>query len=413
MAFVIGYILNFDSKTFASFKGQKSFLLPKLRIKKGENMNDIINSLKSLTWEQVEPLFMNMIMWIIGGILIYLAIKKEMEPTLLLPMGFGAILVNIPGSGAIGENGVLSILSSVGIDTELFPLLLFIGIGAMIDFGPLLSNPKLMIFGAAAQFGIFFTMGAAALMGFELKEAASISIIGAADGPTSIFVAGTLLGEKAHIFGAICVAAYSYMALVPIIQPPVIRLITSKKERLIRMPYVQKNVSKTTRILFPIIITIIAGIVAPESVALIGFLMFGNLLRECGVLDSLSDTAQKVLANLITLLLGITIASKMQADQFLTKDTLLIMGLGLVAFIFDTVGGVLFAKLYNLFAKNKINPMIGAAGISAFPMSARVIHKMGLKEDPQNFLLMHAIGINVSGQIASVIAGGLILSYFL
>ena len=377
-------------------------------------MNDLINSFKSLTWNDVEPMFMNMIMWVIGGILIYLAIKKEMEPTLLLPMGFGAILVNIPGSGAIGEHGVLTILSNIGIDTELFPLLLFIGIGAMIDFGPLLSNPKLMIFGAAAQFGIFFTMAMAALLGFSLEESASISIIGAADGPTSIFVAGKLLTDESKaIFGAICVAAYSYMALVPIIQPPVIKLITTKKERCIRMPYEQKDVSKTTRILFPIIITIIAGIVAPDSVALIGFLMFGNLLRECGVLDSLSETAQKVLANLITLLLGISIASKMQAELFLTKDTLLIMGLGLVAFIFDTVGGVLFAKLYNLFAKNKINPMIGATGISAFPMSARVIHKMGLKEDPQNFLLMHAIGVNVSGQIASVIAGGLILSYFL
>ncbi|MBQ9974935.1 MAG: sodium ion-translocating decarboxylase subunit beta [Clostridia bacterium] len=352
-------------------------------------------------------------MWAIGGLLIYLAIKKDMEPTLLLPMGFGAILVNIPGSGVIGPEGAITILSNFGIATELFPLLLFIGIGAMIDFGPLLANPKLMIFGAAAQFGIFFTFGAAALSGrFDIFEAASISIIGAADGPTSIFVGSELLKtpEQQKVLGGIIVAAYSYMALVPIIQPPVIRLITTKKERLIRMPFVQKEVSKATRILFPIVITVIAGVVSPESVALIGFLMFGNLIRECGVLDSLSETAQKVLANLVTLLLGITIASKMQAADFLTVNTLVIMGLGLVAFIFDTVGGVMFAKLYNLFAKEKINPMIGAAGISAFPMSARVIHKMGLKEDPQNFLLMHAIGINVSGQIASVIAGGLILS---
>ena len=358
-------------------------------------------------------LYKQIVMWVIGGLLIYLAIKKDMEPTLLLPMGFGAILVNIPGSGVIGPEGAITILSNFGIATELFPLLLFIGIGAMIDFGPLLANPKLMIFGAAAQFGIFFTFGAAALSGrFDIFEAASISIIGAADGPTSIFVGSELLKtpEQQKVLGGIIVAAYSYMALVPIIQPPVIRLITTKKERLIRMPFVQKEVSKTTRILFPIVITIIAGVVSPESVALIGFLMFGNLIRECGVLDSLSETAQKVLANLITLLLGITIASKMQAADFLTINTLVIMGLGLVAFIFDTVGGVMFAKLYNLFAKEKINPMIGAAGISAFPMSARVIHKMGLKEDPQNFLLMHAIGINVSGQIASVIAGGLILS---
>ena len=376
-------------------------------------MDTILNIFQNPSSPEAILLYKQIVMWIIGGVLIYLAIKKDMEPTLLLPMGFGAILVNIPNSGVITEEGAITILSKIGISTELFPLLLFIGIGAMIDFGPLLANPKLMIFGAAAQFGIFFTFGAAALSGrFDIFEAASISIIGAADGPTSIFVGSELLktAEQQKVLGGIIVAAYSYMALVPIIQPPVIRLITTKKERLIRMPYVQKEVSKTTRILFPIVITIIAGVVSPESVALIGFLMFGNLIRECGVLDSLSDTAQKVLANLVTLLLGITIASKMQATDFLTVNTLVIMGLGLVAFIFDTVGGVMFAKLYNLFAKQKINPMIGAAGISAFPMSARVIHKMGLKEDPQNFLLMHAIGINVSGQIASVIAGGLILS---
>ena len=351
----------------------------------------------------------HIIMWAIGGILIYLAIKKEMEPTLLLPMGFGAILVNIPFSGAIGEHGALEILYNAGIANELLPLILFIGIGAMIDFGPLLSNPKLMIFGAASQFGIFFTLCMASMF-FDIKDAASIAIIGAADGPTSIFVANQL---HSKYVGAIMVAAYSYMALVPIIQPPVIKLLTTQKERRIRMEYTQKSVSKTTRILFPIIITIIAGIIAPDSVALIGFLMFGNLIRECGVLDSLSETAQKVLANLVTLLLGITVASQMQADKFLQPATLLILGLGLVAFIFDTAGGVIFAKVLNLFMKKKINPMIGAAGISAFPMSGRVIHKMGLKEDPQNFLLMHSIGVNVSGQIASVIAGGLILNFFL
>ena len=353
-------------------------------------------------------------MWVIGGVLIYLAIKKEMEPTLLLPMGFGAILVNLPLSGAVTqiydtgtEEGVIDILFNAGIANELFPLLLFIGIGAMIDFGPLLSNPKMILFGAAAQFGIFFTISLASLFGFEIKDAASIGIIGAADGPTSIFVANYF---DSKYIGAIIVAAYSYMALVPIVQPAVIRLITTKKERMIRMPYEQKNVSKMTRILFPVLITVVAGIVAPRSVSLIGFLMFGNLIRECGVLNSLSETAQNALANLVTLLLGITIATKMQASLFLTPETLLIMGLGLIAFIFDTVGGVFFAKFLNLFSKKKINPMVGAAGISAFPMSARVIHKMGLKEDPQNFLLMHAVGANVSGQIASVIAGGLILS---
>ncbi|HAN20787.1 MAG TPA: sodium ion-translocating decarboxylase subunit beta [Clostridiales bacterium] len=348
-------------------------------------------------------------MWLIGGLLIYLAIKKDMEPSLLLPMGFGAILVNLPFSGAIGEDGALTTLFNAGIDNELFPLILFIGIGAMIDFSPLLSNPKLMIFGAAAQFGIFFTFGLASLFFPEIKDAASAAIIGAADGPTAIVVAQKF---NSNFTGAIMVAAYSYMALVPIIQPPVIKALTTKKERLIRMPYAQKDISKMTQILFPIIITIIAGLISPASVALIGFLMFGNLIRVCGVLNSLSETAQKTLANLITIFLGITIATKMEADKFLTPETLLIMGLGLFAFIFDTAGGVLFAKFMNIFSKNKINPMIGACGISAFPMSARVIHKMGLKEDNQNFLLMHATGVNVSGQISSVIAGGLILSFF-
>ncbi len=351
------------------------------------------------------------VMWAIGGLLIYLAIKKDMEPTLLLPMGFGTIMVNLPLSGAIGPEGPLTTLFDAGIANELFPLILFIGIGAMIDFGPVLSNPKLMIFGAAAQFGIFFTFCLASLF-FTQNEAASIGIIGAADGPTAIVVALELLGKDSDITGAIMVAAYSYMALVPIIQPPVIKALTTKKERLIRMPYKAANISKTTRILFPIIITIIAGLVAPSAVALVGFLMFGNLIRECGVLDSLSETAQKVLANLVTIFLGITIATQMEASLFLQWKTLLILGLGLFAFIFDTAGGVLFAKFLNLFLKEKMNPMIGAAGISAFPMSGRVVHKMGLKEDPQNFLLMHSIGVNVSGQIASVIAGGLILSFF-
>ncbi len=348
------------------------------------------------------------VMWLIGATLIFLAIKKEMEPTLLLPMGFGAILVNLPESGA---KSVIDALFSIGIEFhELFPLILFIGIGAMIDFEPLLSNPKLMFFGAAAQFGIFFTLGAASLFGFAPNDAASIAIIGAADGPTAIFVAQTL---KSNFLPAIMVAAYSYMALVPLVQPPIIKLCTTKAERKIKMSYKGKTVSKTTKIIFPIIITMIVGVVAPDSVALIGFLMFGNLIRECGVLNSLSETAQNALANLITIFLGITIASRMTADEFLRGETLLIMGLGLVAFVFDTFGGIMLAKLMNLFTKkNKINPMIGAAGISAFPMSARVVHKLGLEEDNQNFLLMHSIGVNVSGQIASVIAGGLILAFY-
>ncbi len=373
--------------------------------------------LKSL----IEPTPMDWVkwiaMWIIGGILIYLAIKKDMEPALLLPMGFGAILVNLPFSGAVSqmvngviEEGPLDVLFNAGIANELFPLLLFIGIGAMIDFGPLLSNPKLFFFGAAAQFGIFMTLCLASLFGFDFKDAASIAIIGAADGPTAIYVSQFLKSQYAP---AILVAAYSYMALVPIIQPPVIRLITTKEERRIHMPNTAKNISKTVRILFPIIVTIIAGVFAPKSVALVGFLMFGNLIRECGVLGSLSDTAQNSFANIITLLLGFTISVKLQAEAFLQWETILIMCLGLFAFVFDTVGGVLLGKLFNLFSKNKINPMIGAAGISAFPMSARVVHKMGMQEDNTNILIMHAAGANVSGQIASVIAGGIILSFFI
>jgi len=372
-------------------------------------MEGLLEYVRMVTWQQI-------VMWGIGGLLIWLAIKKEMEPTLLLPIGFGAIMVNLPMSGAVTqvengvtEVGVLDTLFDFGIANELFPLLLFIGIGAMIDFTPLLTNPKLMIFGAAAQFGIFFTLCMAALLGFSLNDAASIAIIGAADGPTSIFVANYF---KSNYLGAIIIVAYSYMALVPIIQPPVIRLCTTRRERMIRMDYTGTEVSKRTKILFPIVITVIAGLVAPKSVALIGFLMFGNLLRECGVLNSLSETAQKVLANLITLFLGLTVAAKMQADRFLTAETLMILVLGLIAFIFDTVGGIMIAKIYNLFAKDKINPMIGAAGISAFPMSARVVHRLGLQEDHGNHLLMHAIGVNVSGQLASVIAGGLILKIF-
>ena len=347
----------------------------------------------------------DLIMILIGCVLIYLAIEKEMEPSLLLPMGFGTILVNIPNSDALV--GPIMELYEAGIANELFPLLLFIGIGAMIDFGPLLTNPKLMLFGAAAQFGIFFTLCMASMFFPDFRDFFSIAIIGAADGPTSIAVANKL---GSQYVGAITVAAYSYMALVPVIQPPVIKLLTTREERKIRMPYEQKNVSKLTRILFPIIITIVASAIIPQATALIGFLMFGNLIRECGVLNSLSDTAQNVLANLITIFLGISVAFNMTADKFLQIDTLLIMGLGLIAFIVDTAGGVLFAKLLNLFSKKKVNPMIGAAGISAFPMSGRIVHKMALEEDPQNFLLMHSIGVNVSGQIASVIAGGIILN---
>lgn len=371
-----------------------------------ELLADLFGNVRNLTVPMV-------LMWIIGAALIWLGIRKKMEPALLVPMGFGAIFVNLPLSGAVTQmldgvltEGPLDILFQSGISNELFLLLLFIGIGAMIDFTPLLANPTMMLFGAAAQFGIFFTLSLATLFGFSLQDAASVGIIGAADGPTSIFVADYF---SSRYLGAIIVAAYSYMALVPIIQPPVIRLITTKEERRIHMDYQGGSVSRTARILFPVCITIVAGLIAPRSVALVGFLMFGNLIRECGVLDSLSETAQGTLANLITLLLGITVASQMRAENFLNVQTIFILLLGLVAFVFDTVGGVLFAKLLNLFRKNKINPMIGACGISAFPMSARVITQLGLQEDPTNVLIMQATGVNVSGQIASVIAGGLLL----
>lgn len=347
------------------------------------------------------------IMFAVAGILIYLAIVKEYEPMLLLPIGFGAILANIPLSSAIGEEGFLTILYNAGIKTELFPVLIFIAVGAMIDFKPLLQNPFMLFFGAAAQFGIFATMMLAILFGFDLKEAASIGIIGAADGPTSIFVASKFAKD---LLAPISVAAYSYMSLVPIIQPPVIRLLTSKKERMMRMDYKQVNVPKIVEILFPIVITMIAGIIAPISVALVGALMFGNLIRACGVLERLSNSAQNELANLVTILLGITIGSTMTAEGFLDFRTLMIMAMGLIAFIFDTAGGVLFAKLLNIFLKNKINPMVGAAGISAFPMSARVIQKMAKEEDPTNFVLMQSISANVAGQLGSIVAGGLLLA---
>ena len=372
-------------------------------------MDFLLEGFLAVTWKQL-------VMYLVGIVLIWLAIKKQYEPSLLLPMGFGAILVNIPFSGAldqyiegIGEvKGIVEWLYDTGIEaSEMMPLLLFIGIGAMIDFGPLLSNPKMFLFGAAAQFGIFFVVSVAVLLGFDLKDAASIGIIGAADGPTSILVSQVL---NSNYIGPIAVAAYSYMALVPIIQPMAIKAVTTKKERAIRMHYNPSNVSKGLRIAFPIIVTVIAGFIAPTSISLVGFLMFGNLLRECGVLASLSDAAQNMLANLITLLLGITISFSMVAENFVKVETLMIMGLGLVAFVFDSIAGVMFAKLLNLFSKEKVNPMIGAAGISAFPMSARVIQKLGLEADSQNFLLMHAVGANVSGQIASVLAGGMILN---
>ena len=376
-------------------------------------MSFLLEGITAVTWQQA-------VMYVVGIILIWLAVKKEYEPSLLLPLGFGAILVNLPYSGVVDQMvqgkipaaGIIEWLCKPGIEaSEAMPILLFIGIGAMIDFGPLLSQPVLFLFGAAAQFGIFAAILIACLMGFDLRDAASIGIIGAADGPTSILVSQVL---GSGYIGPIAVAAYSYMALVPIIQPFAIRLVTTRKERRIHMEYNPKSVNKQLRIAFPIAVTIIVGLISPQSVALVGFLMFGNLLRECGVLGSLSQTAQNEFANIITLLLGITISFSMRAEQFVNPATLMIMVLGLVAFVFDTAGGVLFAKLINVFlkmaGKKPVNPMIGGCGISAFPMSSRVVQKMAAREEPGNIILMQAAGTNVSGQVASVIAGGLVIS---
>ena len=376
-------------------------------------MSFLLDGVMAVTWQQI-------VMYIVGIVRIWLAVKKEYEPSLLLPMGFGAILVNLPYSGVIDQMvqgkveaaGIIQWLFESGIEAaEAMPILLFIGIGAMIDFGPLLSQPVLFLFGAAAQFGIFAAIVIACLMGFDLKDAASIGIIGAADGPTSILVSQVL---DSNYMGPIAVAAYSYMALVPIIQPFAIKLVTTRKERRIHMEYNPQSVNKALRISFPIAVTIIVGFISPQSVALVGFLMFGNLLRECGVLSSLSQSAQNELANIITLLLGITISFSMRADQFVNPATIMIMVLGLVAFVFDTIGGVIFAKIVNVFlkmaGKKPVNPMIGGCGISAFPMSSRVVQKLAAAEEPGNIILMQAAGTNVSGQVASVIAGGLVIS---
>lgn len=371
-------------------------------------MSFLLEGFAAVTWQQL-------VMYFVGAALIWVAVKKQYEPALLLPMGFGAILVNLPNSNAVTQTlqgagevtGIISWLYNTGIAaSEAMPLLLFIGIGAMLDFGPLLSRPSLMLFGAGAQSGIFIALLISAALGFSLTNAASIGIIGAADGPTALLVSHVLHSDY---IGAIAVAAYSYMALVPIVQPFAIRLLTTKKERCITMPYTAQNVSRRTRILFPILTTVIAGFLAPSSAALAGFLMFGNLIRECGVLHALSETAQTTLTNLITLLLGITISFSMQAESFVRPDTLFIMGIGLAAFVFDTFGGILLAKLMNLFLKQKINPLVGAAGISAFPMSSRVVQKMAQEEAPGNVIIMQAAGANVAGQIASAIAGGMLI----
>ncbi len=367
------------------------------------NLNYLLLLLQAplnLSWQGV-------VMMIAGGVLIYLAIAKDYEPTLLIPIGFGAIWTNLPLTGIASPEGLLGILYSVGVKTELFPLLIFIGVGAMTDFGPLLENPKMALLGAAGQFGIFGTLMLALLLGFNLKEAGSIGIIGAIDGPTAIYVSTKL---APHLLGAIAVTAYSYMSLVPIIQPPVMRLLTTDAERKVRMPYTQKPVSRTVRILFPIIVTIIVSLMAPVASPLIATLMFGNLLRESGAVERLSKAAQNEIANMATLFLGLVIGSTMVGEKFLQVQTLAILGIGLLAFILDTAGGVLFGKLMYVLSGKKFNPLIGAAGISAFPMSARIVQRLGQEYDFENFLLMHAMGANAAGQLSSVIAGGVVLA---
>jgi sodium ion-translocating decarboxylase beta subunit len=372
----------------------------------------IFGGLEELTWA-------NVLMIAVGGVLIYLAIAKEYEPVLLIPIGMGAILANIPGAGMgldlraimAGEpqpGSVFYPLYKAGIETELLPLILFIGIGAMTDFGPLLSNPRMVLVGAAGQFGIFAVMLLALATGrFLLPEAASIGIIGAIDGPTSIFVASKL---APHLLAPIAVAAYTYMSLVPIIQPPIMRLLTTRAERRIRMPYIARPVSKRARILFPVVVTLLTGFLAPQASPLIGMLMFGNLMRESGVVDRLVKTASNELANIATIFLGLTIGATMVGESFANVETLIILILGILAFAIDTGAGVMFGKLLNVLTRGKFNPLIGAAGISAFPMAARVVNRVGLEEDYDNFLLMHAMGANTAGQIASVLAGGIVLA---
>jgi sodium ion-translocating decarboxylase beta subunit len=363
---------------------------------------NLLAALQSFTWK-------NLVMILVGGILIYLAIKKDFEPVLLLPIGFGAILANLPLTGITdaGEGGFLGLLYQAGITTELFPLLIFIGIGAMTDFGPLLESPRMALLGAAGQVGIFGTLLLALFLGFNLNESASIGIIGAIDGPTAIYVSSRL---APHLLGPIAVTAYSYMSLVPIIQPPVMRLLTTDRERKVRMPYTVKPVSKAVKILFPILVTVIISLLSPKASPLIATLMFGNLMRESGVVERLSKTAQNEIANITTIFLGLTVGSTMSGESFLQGDTILILAMGLLAFVLDTVGGVLFGKLMYLLSGGKFNPLIGAAGISAFPMSARIVQKVGQEYDLDNFLLMHAMGANTAGQLGSVVAGGVVLT---
>jgi oxaloacetate decarboxylase beta subunit len=365
------------------------------------NLSILLAAPSNLQWQMV-------VMIIVGGVLIYLAIAKDYEPVLLLPIGFGAILANLPLTGITDrEHGLLGILYEFGVATELFPLLIFVGIGAMTDFGPLLEMPKMALLGAAGQLGIFITLILSLMFGFTIQESTSIGIIGAIDGPTAIYVSSKL---APHLLGAIAVTAYSYMSLVPIIQPPVMRFLTTDAERKVRMPYTQREVSRTVRILFPIVVTIIVSLMAPVASPLIATLMLGNLMRESGAVDRLSKAAQNEIANIATLFLGLTIGGTMFGPDFIKIDTLLILGVGLLAFVLDTAGGVMFGKLMYILSGKKFNPLIGAAGISAFPMSARIVQRLGQEYDFENFLLMHAMGANAAGQLSSVIAGGVVLA---
>lgn len=360
----------------------------------------LMKGLTHITWQ-------SMVMIGVSFVLFYLAIVKDYEPLLLLPIGAGCMLANLPLSPLMDEHGMLKILYQVGVENELYPLLIFVGIGAMTDFGPLLENPKFVLLGAAGQFGIFMTLILALVLGFNQKEAASIGIIGAIDGPTSIYVSGLL---APHLLGPITVAAYSYMSLVPIIMPPVIYALTTKHERGIEMAYSSRKISRRTRIIFPIIITVMVGSLVPFATPLIGMLMLGNLMRESGAVERLTQASANEIANMVTLFLGLAIGSTMGGEAFLKSETLFILGLGLLAFGVDCAAGVLFAKLLNFLSGGKVNPIIGAAGISAFPMAARVCQQLAQKENFQNFLLMHAMGANAAGQVASVVAGGVVLA---
>jgi len=367
-----------------------------------EDLSKLFLAFTQITWQ-------NIVMMLVGGILIYMAIAKDYEPVLLIPIGFAAIITNIPLTGIADPqaSGFLSVLFDAGIRNELFPLLIFIGIGAMTDFGPLLENPKMALLGAAGQIGIYATLLLALWIGFDIYEAASIGIIGAIDGPTAIYVSSKL---APHLLGPIVVAAYSYMSLVPIIQPPVMRLLTTETERKVRMPYTQREVSKVARIIFPIAVTIVVSLISPQASPLIATLMFGNLMRESGAVERLSKSAQNEIANVTTIFLGLAIGSTMTGESFIRPESLLILAMGLLAFVIDTAGGLLFGKLFYLLSGKKFNPLIGAAGISAFPMSARIVQRVGQEYDYENFLLMHAMGANTAGQLGSVVAGGVVLS---